>query len=38
VKLFVLNDGVAYADFDYRKGEMTTGDAKDLIDMATPKT
>jgi hypothetical protein len=35
VKLFVLMDGVSYADFDYKKGEMTTGDAKMLIDVNT---
>jgi hypothetical protein len=37
-KLFVLMDGVAYADFHYKKGEMTTTDAKMLIDVNTPRT
>jgi hypothetical protein len=36
--LFVLDDGVVYFDFHYAKGQMTTADAKKLIDLNTPKT
>ena len=36
-KLFVLFDGIAYADFDYKKSEMTTADARMLIDVNKPR-